>query len=341
MRDLVQDKARMWGHLSALAGGGKVATHFAPDAVAEIAHPYGTSAGPALARFYADLHRALPDAEWRPEIFIAGHNHPDTRTDAPRFSPLVGSFGHWQGTFTEPLLGIAPTGGVVHLRICEVHHLNDAGQIARAWILPDFLDLMDQVGQFPLPPMRGARGMWPGPKGGGGVRMGAVDEAGGNAAMAAVLDMHNALNTHVGADVSGLTMAHWDPNFMYYAAAGIGMCRGVDGFRRHHQIPFRKAVPDRHSKGHFVRIADGRFALTGGRLYATQTGPYLGMPATGRQVWMDVMDFYHFDAHSDAHSNGAGLITENWLPFDIPLMAHKMGVELLGARAIPGAIGAG
>lgn len=321
MRDLTQDKAQVWAHLSGLAQGAAVEDAFATDAVAEIAHPYGTCTGPDIARFYADLCRALPDAEWRPEIFIAGDNHPDERTDMQRFSPQVAAFGHWQGTFTEPLLGIAPTGGVVHLRICEVHHLNDSGQIARSWILPDFLDLMDQAGVFPLPKMNGAHGMWPGPKGGGGVRMGEVDVQGGNASMARVLDMHNALNTHVGADVSGLTMAHWDQNFMYYAAAGIGICRGVEGFRKNHQIPFREAVPDRSSKGHFVRIADGRFALTGGRLYATHTGPYLGIPATRRQITMDVMDFYHFD--------DAGLITENWLPFDIVSLAHQMGVDLL------------
>lgn len=321
MRELTDEKARVWGLLADLARGGAVEQAFAPEAVAEIAHPYGTCSGPALAQFYTDLQHALPDAEWRPEIFIAGHNHPDPRTDQQRFSPLVGSMGHWQGTFTAPLLGIAPTGGVVHLRMCEVHHLNDAGQIARSWVLPDFLDLMDQADQYPLPPMNGARGMWPGPKGGGGVRMGDVDVAGGNASMAQVLDMHNALNTHVGPDVSGLTMVHWDPNFMYYASAGIGICRGVEGFRRNHQIPFREAVPDRHSKGHFVRIADGRFALTGGRLFATHTGPYLGIPATGRPVHIDVMDFYHFDAD--------GLITENWLPFDIVKTAHQMGVAVL------------
>ncbi|ABD55558.1 ester cyclase [Jannaschia sp. CCS1] len=322
-RDLTDDKAMVHGALSMLARGGAVDQAYAPDAVAEIAHPYGTCTGADITRFYGDLHRALPDANWRPEIFFAGHNHPDERMEGPRVAAQVGSFGHWQGTFTQPLLGIEPTGGVVHLRMCEVHHLNAAGQIAQSWILPDFLDLMDQAGQFPLPPMNGARGLWPGPRGGNGVRMGPPDVAGGNASMAQVLDMHNALNTHVGADVSGLTMAHWDPNFMYYAAAGIGICRGVEGFRRNHQIPFREAVPDRYSKGHFVRIADGRFALTGGRLYATHTGTYLGIPATGRQVHIDVMDFYHF--------HDQGLICQNWLPFDILKTAHQMGVDLLPA----------
>lgn len=321
MRDLVQDKARLRVSLRALAQGGAIDAIFAPDAVAQIGHPYGTCSGAGITGFYVDLCRALPDAEWRSEFFIGGENHPDARANFPRFSPLSGSFGHWQGTFTEPLLGIQPTGGVVHLRICEVHHLNDAGQIARSWILPDFLDLMDQAGVFPLPQMNGAHGMWPGPQGGGGVRMGEADTQGGNASMASVLDMHSGLLNHKGSDVSGLTMAHWDPNFMYYAAAGIGICRGVEGFRRNHQIPFREGLQGSSSKGHFVRIADGNLALTGGRLYATHDGPYVGIPATGRKVTMDVMDFYHFD--------DAGLITENWLPFDILGVAHQLGVDLL------------
>ncbi len=328
MANLVSEKARIHAHLAALARGADPAAIFAEDAVAEIAHPYGTCAGPeAIRQFYADLTRALPDAQWRPEILLAGEHHPDERTEARRYSPLVGTFGHWQGTFTAPLLGIPPTGGVVHLRICEVHHLDGTGRILRSWILPDLLDLMDQAGVYPLRPMAGARGMWPGPDGGGGVKMGAVDAAGGAQSMAHVLDMHNALNTHMGADVSGLTMHHWTPDFMYYAAGGIGICRGVEGFRANHQVPFRIAFPDRYSKGHFVRIADGPFALTGGRLYATHTGPFLGMETTGRQVHIDVMDFYHFDE--------AGLIAENWLPFDILGLAHQMGIDLLAQVAGP------
>ncbi len=322
MRDLEQEKARIWAHLTDLAQGADIAGIFAPDAEAQIAHPWGVSHGPEqISQFYSALTRALPDADWRPEIFLAGENHPDSRTDMVRYSPLVGSFGHWQGTFSDPLLGIQPTGGVVHLRICEVHHLNDAGQIARSWILPDLIDLMDQAGCNPLPPMPGARGLWPGPKGGAGVRMGPGDPAGGAASMARVLDMHDNLNNNPGADVSNLSMDHWHPHFMYYAAAGIGICRGVEGFRQNHQIPFRIAVPDRESRGHFVRIADGPFALTGGRLYATHTGPYLGIEATGKSVGMDVMDFYHFDED--------GLIIENWLPFDILGMASQLGVDLL------------
>lgn len=320
MRELAAEKAEVWMHLEGLCAGAQIAQVFASDAVAEVAHPYGTLTGPAqIERFYEDLRRALPDATWRPEIFLGGNNHPDDRMDGLRVSPQVASMGHWQGTFTRPLLGIAPTGGVVHLRMSEVHHLNEAGQIARSWILPDFLDLMDQAGVNPLPPITGGRGMWPGPCHGFGVRMGATASAKGDESMARILDMHQALG--VGADLSNIPMHHWHRNFMYYAGAGIGMSRGVAGFRMHHQAPFRAAFPDRHSKGHFVRIADGPLALTGGRLYATHSAPYLGVEATNRTVHIDVMDFYHFDED--------GLILENWLPIDMLSLAHQLGLDLV------------
>lgn len=326
MEDVTEHKRRVVQLLDRLADGAPAAEVFAAGAVAQIAHPWGVCRGPeAIGAVYAALKTALPDHERRPDIVIAGENHADPRMADRRYSPLVGWMGSLQGTFAAPFLGIAPTHGAVHVRLCEVHHLDAGGRIARSWILPDILDLMDQAGVWPLPPMYGARGLWPGPKGGGGVRLDETDPGAGARAMGRVLDMHDALNTHLGADVSTLTMHHWTPDFMYYAAGGIGICRGVEGFRAHHQIPFRIAFPDRHSRGHFVRIGDGDFALTGGRLYATHVGEYLGAAPTGRSVHIDVMDFYRFDAD--------GLIAENWLPVDVLGLLHQMGVDLLAKVA--------
>ncbi|MEJ6395201.1 ester cyclase [Gymnodinialimonas sp. 2305UL16-5] len=325
MQDLGIEKRRVWDHLTDLAAGGDVAAAFAPDALAQIAHPYGRCAGPAeIAPLYTDIRAALPDANWRAEIFIAGENHSDPRVQVTRYSPLVASLGHWQGTFAAPLWGIPPTFGAVHLRVCEVHHLNAAGQIAQSWILPDILDLAHQAGVFPLPPMLGAPGLWPGPSG-GGVRLDITDAERGRDSLNRVLDMHHALHAFDGVRIESMPMHHWAPGFMYYAAAGIGTSRGLDGFRAHHQIPFLRAFPDRRGAGHFVRIGDGDFALTGGRVTASHLGEYLGMAPTGRQVAIDVMDFYRFDAN--------GLIAENWLPFDIVGLANQMGVDLLARIA--------
>jgi predicted ester cyclase len=326
MRDLTAEKQRVHAHMSVLAAGGDPARVFAPDAVAEVAHPWGRCEGPAaIGAVFETFRAAMPDMIWRAEMLIAGENHTDPRLAAPRFSPLVGMWGHMQGTFARPCLSIPPTHGAVHLRLAMVHHLNDAGLIARSWIWPDLPDLMDQAGVWPLPPMLGARGTWLGPRGAHGVRLDATDAAGGAESLARVLEMHDALHAFDGVTIESMPMHHWADAFMYYAAAGIGTCRGLDGFRAHHQIPFLRAFPDRRGAGHFVRIGDGNYALTGGNVAVTHRGEYLGMAPTGRAMTVRVMDFYHFDAD--------GRIIENWLPFDILGLAHEMGVDLLARVA--------
>ncbi len=326
MRDITADKQAVQAHLEALAAGADPSTIFAPDAVAEISHPWGRRDGPdAIGALFADMRAALPDMIWRAEILIGGENQPDDRVTVPRFSPLIGTWGHMQGTFDAPFLGIPPTHGAVHIRVAQVHHLNAAGQIVRSWIIPDVLELMDQAGVWPLPPMLGARGHWLGPRGAHGVRLDATDVEGGTESIRRVLDMHQALHAFDGERISSMPMHHWADGFMYYAAAGIGTCRGLNGFRAHHQVPFLRAFPDRRGAGHFVRIGDGNYALTGGTVAVTHLGEYLGMAPTGRALAVNVMDFYHYDAE--------GRIIENWLPFDILGLAHQAGVDLLGRVA--------
>lgn len=113
---------------------------------------------------------------------------------------------------------------------------------------------------------------------------------------------------------------------MWYGPAGIGTTRRLSGFEDFHQIPFLVAFPDRSGTdtGHFIRIGDGNFAVTGGwgYLQATHTGGnFLGMPPTGRHVIMRVMDFYRCDEVT---------IVENWVPMDIPHLLLQMGVDVFG-----------
>jgi predicted ester cyclase len=326
MRDITAEKRRVAVLLERLADGAPAREVFASDAVAQVSHPWGICTGPdEIGAVYSAIKTALPDHERRADILIGGENLPDARAGFDRVSPLVGWLGHLQGHFRAPLLGIPATDHIIYLRLAEVHHLNADGMIARSWIMPDLLDLMYQAEVWPLPRMFGVPTMWPGPRGGAGVRLDGTDAVQGASSMARVLEMHAAFNGHPGNDVSSLTMAQWAPNFMYYAAAGIGTMRGVDGFRKHHQVPFRTGFPVKESRGHFVRIGDGPFALTGGRLYAEHSGEYLGAAPTGRQLHLDVMDFYRIDE--------TGLIAENWLPFDILGLMQQMGVDLLARVA--------
>jgi hypothetical protein len=133
---------------------------------------------------------------------------------------------------------------------------------------------------------------------------------------------------------------HWHPKMMWYGPAGIGTTRGLDGFVDGHQLPFRiafhrpqgtfeqvTAERNRHGAGHYIRIGDGPYSVTGGwpSVYAVHAGGgFCGMPPTGRPVFMRVMDFY---LHHE------GLIRENWVPLDMLDLFRQMGVDLMARMA--------
>jgi hypothetical protein len=112
----------------------------------------------------------------------------------------------------------------------------------------------------------------------------------------------------------------------------------LQGFVDYHQLPFRTAFPKRkgggqwdeiadikarHGGGHYVRIGDGPYSVTGGwpSVFATHVGPnFLGVGPTGRPVTMRVMDFY---LHHE------GLIRENWVPLDVLDLLSQMGVDVM------------
>ena len=316
-------KRQTYDLLHGLAGGADPETAYHADASILLSHPWNELNGLEQIRaFWQNIQRAFPDMERRDMIFVAGHSKEDHRVD-PSFTgrPMVASLSYLQGTFEHDLLNIPATKSVAMLRMSEAHHVRD-GKIAQSYMLIDLLDLMDQAGVWPLPPSAGAKGIWPGPSANNGVRPGEIDETTGAKSFDVVMGMHRALLSFDGKNLDSMDhSAFWTDNFMYYGGAGIGACRGLTGFRAHHQIPFLKAFPDRKGAGHFVRIGDGNFAVTGGwpSVQGTHSGPFLGMTPTGRQIDMRVMDFYHLRD---------GKIAENWLPIDIPHMAHQMGLDL-------------
>jgi predicted ester cyclase len=307
------------GLLADLAKGRDVAEVYHPDATVHASYPWGDLVGlNAIEPLWKTLRTALPDMERRDLIFVGGDNRDDPRLDRPRAPHLVAALGHLQGTFVNDLLDIPATHGVVHLRYAEAHWL-DGERIRTSHVILDVLDLKRQAGVWPLPPSLATEGMWPGPATQDGLRFG-DDRWDGPDALDTVFAMHDALLSFDGVSLDSMPHAEfWTKDFMYYAAAGIGMCRGLDGFRAHHQIPFLRAFPDRSAEGHFVRISDGPYAVTGGTVLGTHSGEFLGMPATGKHIRMPVMDFYRLDG---------ARIAENWLPMDVPLIAHQMGHDL-------------
>jgi predicted ester cyclase len=295
-----------------------------PAAEINVTHPINELPSLEAVRdqLWQPLRQAIPDVERRDDI-VAGGRYRD--------GSHVACLGHYVGTFENDWLGIPATRQVVAVRFAEGHELH-GDKIARSYIFIDFLDLMRQVGYWPIAPSLGREMRWLPPMTHDGVILMPQEDAVSQRSIERVLRMHAALGyynrqppTREVLDLMQM-VKHWHPNFMWYGPAGIGTTRGLKGFEDYHQIPFLVAFPDRGGtdKGHFIRIGDGNYAVTGGwgYLQATHSGDnYLGLPATGKRVAMRVMDFYRCDEQT---------IVENWVPFDIPHLLLQMGVDIFG-----------
>lgn len=278
------------------------------------------------------LVAAFPDLERRDTIFVGG---------SYEGRDYVAAVGHYCGTFRRDWLTIPSTGRPVFIRYGEVHRIVD-GRINQSSCLWDILDVMRQAGHWPIAPSLGIEGMWPGPLTGDGIILEGTSPDQSAASLAQTLDMHRSLAEHD--DREQLTREallampqsrYWHPKMMWYGPAGIGMTRGLAGFVNDHQLPFRKALERpqgsfeevtearrRHGAGHYIRIGDGPYSVTGGwpSVYAVHSGnDFLGLGPTGRAVTMRVMDFY---LHHE------GLIRENWVPLDIGHLLLQMGVDV-------------
>lgn len=301
-----------------------IAESYQADAPINVTHPINEITGyeALLQRVWKPLRQAIPDMERRDDIVAGG---------IYRESAIVGMMGHYIGTFDNDLFGIPATQGVIEVRYCEAHTLSN-GKITSSHIFIDLLDVMRQTGYFPIAPSLGREMRWLPPATHDGIILTPQDGARSQHTIETILKMHAALGYYNGQPPSREVLDEmemvkfWHPNFMWMGPSGIGTTRGLRGFEDYHQIPFLNAFPDRggSDQGHFIRIGDGYYAVTGGwgYLQATHTGSgFLGMPPTGKRIKMRVMDFYRCDDET---------IVENWVPIDIPHILMQMGVDVFG-----------
>ena len=310
-----------------------LAAAYTEDARFHGTHPVNDLAGRAAIQreFLEPLRRALPDVERREGILAGG---------VYRARELVACYGHYLGTFTEDWFGIPATRQALLARFCECHELAE-GQICRSYVFLDYLDIMRQAGYWPLAPSLGREGIWQQPQGNDGVLLTAQDEEVSRRSLELVLAMQTAMGWYGGGAPTRAALddmaqrRYWHRWMMWYGPAGIGSTRGLANYEAYHQIPFLVAFPDRGKlqgkgySGHFIRIGDGDYAVTGGwgHLLATHTGvDWLGLAPTGKVVNMRVMDFYR----CDTDEAGGRTLRENWVPIDIPHLLLQMGVDVFG-----------
>ena len=285
----------------------------ASDAPVHLAHPFETlragagwweaALGPLLA--------AIPDLERRETIRIEGR-------DADG-AVWLGSCGHYCGGFQAPFLGIPPTGRMAAMRFHEFFRVQD-GAVAEVQALWDLPELMIQAGAWPLSPSLGREWHVPGP-----ATQDGLDPPGpGDEALAIVRDMLVGLGrSPEGEEAMDLPRA-WHPACSWYGPSGIGTARGIGGFRRHHQIPFLNAMPDRDgdpSGGHlFAQGAYVGFTGWPGMRMTLTGGGWLGIAPAGRAITMRSLDFWRVEG---------GLIRENWVLVDLLHVHHQLGVDVL------------
>ena len=276
---------------------------------------------------WSPLIRAMRGLERRPLVFVAQDGpQGDTGLDAPK----VATFGHLVGEFVGPWCGIEPTGSTVFLRFAEIHEF-ESGRVVRTTLFVDVIDLLLQCGRPVFPAAPGREILWPGPRfdvAAPALRFEAADDETTYATLDVVRRMQHDLHDDASTREQMLHahhLRHWSPTFSWFGPAGIGTCRGADGFVDHHQLPFRRALPDRVgggiTKGHFAKFADGPFAVTAGwpSVRGTHLGDgWLGLDATGRSIDLRVTDFYSVGRD--------GLIVDNWVMIDLLHLCEQLDI---------------
>jgi predicted ester cyclase len=288
------------------------------DARVQLCCPLDTVIGPDAFydRAYRDLLAAMPDLERRDTIVIAG--------PTPKGDEWVGCCGYYTGTFRRPWLDIPATGHMASIRFHEFYRVVGAKvvEIQSIWDIPE---LMMQAGAWPMAPSLGREWHVPGPASEDGLARHERDEELSRHAFAIVFDMCAHLGKFAESGVEGMRLpAFWHPRCSWYGPSGIGTCRGIEGFRNWHQIPFLRGMPNRvgnAAAGHM--FADNGYvgftAWPGMSMTISEDG-WLGIPPVDREITMRSLDFWRVEGDR---------IRENWVLVDLLDVYRQIGVDVL------------
>ncbi|GGX62275.1 polyketide cyclase [Tateyamaria omphalii] len=326
--DLARAKAVVLAHHAALgrAEPGCCATalslHFLPDTLWRGMHPFHEQRGPQAVAdtFWSPFLTAMSRVQRRQDIFFAGHNHLDEGGGT-----WVASMGHLMGLFDVPFLGIQPTRKIAMVRYAEFSRV-EGDRIVEQALFVDLLHLMAQAGQYPLPGMTGAQLVQPGPMTHDGLLFDDQDPAVGQATLDRIHAMMDAItqaNTTENPPLPQDELARdWHDDMIWWGPTGIGATYTIDRYIEQHQRPFRTQLGDRTFNGHICRMAEGNYGGFFGwpNLTMECTGPYLGLPPSGKKADMRVVDVYRRDGDR---------LAENWVFIDILHFLNMQGLDVL------------
>ena len=294
-----------------------LARYTTPDWSWRGTHPFGCQRGAeaVAATFWTPLKTALWRTQRRPDVFFAG--------EAKGVSGIwVVETGHLMGLFDTPWLSLRPTRRMAMLRYVEFNRVVD-DHIAETALFADILNLMWQVGQYPLPPSTAANVITPGPMRHDGLLYQAQDPARGAATMRAIEAL---LGNHIAAhdpDEAGKLARVWRDDMIWWGPGGIGAAYTIDRYVEQHCTPFDDGLRHTGRTGaELCRVAEGDFGgFFGWSSYNLEgIGGYLGMTASGRAADMPFVDLYRVED---------GKLAENWVFIDILGFLAAQGLDVI------------
>ena len=291
-----------------------ITRHWSAQAKFKIACPFDNQdrAG-ATQHYFKPLFESFTDIAYRDDIMVTGIDDG---------AIWVGITGHYEMSFVKSWLGIPATGKRATLRFGEVYRVDDSG-LVEAQILIDIPMLMTQAGVNPLPASLGSALPVPSPATQDGMLHDAQLTEAGKTTLTLVNDMLTGLMEFDGKTLESMAIERfWHPNMNWYGPCGIGTTRGIAGFQQAHQLDFVMAFPDRDVITD-VRFAEGNYAVSSGvpSMSGTHTGGnWLGLPATNKQITMNVMDWWRREND---------LLVENWVLIDLLDIYRQLGVDVL------------
>ena len=269
-------------------------------------------------RYLEPLYEAFPDWQRRPYLLLGSEFEGSVWVAA--MGDSIGSFvREWR---LGPELVIAPTGCSARTRYGEFCRV-EGGRIVEIRYLMDLPALLQQAGITLIPP-GAARCVWPpGPATGDGLRHEGRDAAESAKTLALVEAMiFGGLNKYDGEDADSQELVrYWHPQMTWHGPRGVGSSLNLEEFRTLAQGPILRMTPDRVGVGHRARIAEGHFAASTGwpASVGTMTGDFLDWPASGREMRLNVMDFWRREG---------AMLREDWVLIDMIDAAAQAGVDV-------------
>lgn len=281
--------------------------------------------GPAvIGQMFAPLRAAMPGMHRQIHLFMGGQSDAN-ETGGGDGNWWVAGTGYYTGRATAPVFGIPATDIQLRIRWGEFLHFDPAGNVTHAQTIWDFVDWFDQIGLPVLPPPRGAAHVYPAPTGYCGLLETPQDPHTTDQTLALGRSfIFGGLNRFDESDLASMGMAQFfHANVKWYGPGGIGACLSLSEFETLHQQPWLTAFPDRKVMHLESLFAEDRLLAASGPkgVVATQTGPYLDHPASGKPIEVSGLDFWLRDGDR---------FTENWVFVDMIHLFAQMGVDLFG-----------